>query len=161
MYDKQLSPHFMLSEMTRSDYARRNGIDNTAPLEVEQNLRALANTVLELVRSEVGSPIIVSSGYRCPALNAAVGGAASSQHMKGQAADFTIPGMTNLDVVREIVHASTVIPFDQMILEGWTDANPSGQWVHISYAPSGTERRQVMTADFTKPLAERYLPLFV
>ena len=84
-----LSTHFTLTELTRSATAQRLGMDNTPDAQTLNNLRALATNVLEPLRQLYGSPIRVTSGYRSPDLNAVVGGAPSSQHMRGQAADIT------------------------------------------------------------------------
>lgn len=120
----QLSPHFALSEFLRSQVASRLGIDMTPPDEVVECLRELCINVLEPLRSELGKPIIISSGYRPAKLNAAIGGASHSQHVLGQAADILVPGMT-VRGVWDYIRKSD-IPFDQVIEEfdGWT---------HVSY----------------------------
>ncbi len=121
----QLSVNFSLAQFTRSETAERRGIDNSPPPEIVENLRLLA-AGLEQVQSLLGAPIEISSGYRCPELNAAVGGAAASQHMQGLAADFICPGFgTPLEVARAIERSD--VAFDQCILE-W------GEWVHLSFA---------------------------
>jgi len=89
----QLSPHFYLEELTASSKAKALKIDNTPSPEILENLKALA-LALEMIRSVCGEPLKISSGYRCPALNKAVGGAVSSQHVKGYAADFSADGRT-------------------------------------------------------------------
>ena len=88
-----MTPHFSLNEFTRSQTASRLGIDNTPPDRVKKNLKLLAEAVLEPVRSHFGKPVRISSGYRSLALNDAVGSKSSSQHTKGEAADFEIPGV--------------------------------------------------------------------
>ena len=87
----RLTEHFDLAEFTLSQEAARRGIDNTPPDEVLENLYILA-MALEEVRARLGCPIVISSGYRSPALNAAVGGAPNSAHVLGYAADLTCPG---------------------------------------------------------------------
>ena len=82
--------YFSISEMTRSDTARRLGIDNTPSDEIKKNLTLFINTVLDPIREDWGSPIIVSSGYRCPELNKAVGGAKTSGHQYGFCADLQV-----------------------------------------------------------------------
>lgn len=132
----QLSPHFFLSEFVGSNTAVRRGIDNSPnPIQV-QNLFALAK-VMELVRKQLGNkPIIISSGFRSPALNTAVGGARNSDHLMGAALDFTCPAFgTPLEICHKIVNAG--IEFGQLICEG-------GQWCHLSL---GT-KREVLTATF-------------
>ena len=134
----QLSPHFSLEELTFSSTAVRLGIDNTPPPEIVANLTQ-ACSLFEQVRALLGVPMHTDSGYRCPALNAAVGGVPTSAHTLGWALDFTAPLFgTPLDIVRKIVASqmATQMKWDQLIQEG--------TWVHISAAP--TMRQQVLTA---------------
>jgi len=132
-----LTPHFSLAELTFSATAQRRQIDNSPPPSVLRNLNQLA-VGLEDVRAALdGLPIRINSGYRCPALNRAVGGARLSAHMSGHAADFVCPDFgTPLEIVRTL--AKTDITFDKLIQEG--------TWVHISFAPEA--RRQLLTAHF-------------
>jgi len=130
----RLSHHFTLAGLTRSDTARRRGIDNQPPLALIPNLRLLARG-LDEVRRLLGHRLRISSGYRCPELNAAVGGARTSQHCEGLAADFECPAFgTPLEIVAAIQRSPVV--FDQCILE-------FGRWVHVSF--SRTPRRRVLT----------------
>ena len=140
-----ISPHFTLEELSKSEYGTRHGIDNTPPPEAIEKLKQLANTVLERVRAYIanGRPVFINSGYRCPLVNAAIGGAQTSQHLKGEAADIEIPGMSHHDAIKRIM-ADEHIPFDQLIWEG----GDSG-WIHISYN-SLRRRRQVLTATFVE-----------
>jgi zinc D-Ala-D-Ala carboxypeptidase len=132
-----LSPHFTLDELTHSQKAVRRGLDNTPPPDVLENLRKLAQ-LLEAVRTHIGRPVLISSGYRSRAVNDAVGGAVTSQHLRGQAADFIAPGFGKpATIVSHLMDAP--IEFDQLINEGG--------WVHISWAPK--PRRQVLTAHFS------------
>ena len=88
-----LSPHFKLNEFTKSRTARENGIDNAPPPEAVENLRALCCHTLEPLREALGLPIIITSGYRCKALNERITHhSATSQHMQGEAADFVVQG---------------------------------------------------------------------
>lgn len=131
-----LSAHFSLDELTRSSTAVRLGIDNTPQGDVMAHLKVLA-AGLERVRDALGNPMLIDSGYRCEALNAAVKGSTHSAHMQGYAADFTCPGFgTPLEIVRAI--QASDIRFDQCIQEG--------TWVHISFDPR--MRREVLTAHF-------------
>lgn len=131
-----LSAHFSLDEFTNSQTAARQGIDNTPSPEVLRTLHKTA-TGMELVRQLLGAPIIISSGYRSPALNKAVGGASSSQHMTGEAVDFTCPGYgTPAQIVADI--RASKIPFDLVIEE-------FSRWVHISF--SDRNRRQSLVID--------------
>lgn len=131
----RLSPHFTLEELTFSQTAQRKAIDNTPSLEVVAHLTTLANG-LEDVRELLGQPIHVTSGYRCPSLNAAIGGAKHSAHMAGYAADFVCSGFTPVQIVKAIARSG--ISFDQCIQEG--------TWVHISFDPE--MRKEVLTAHF-------------
>lgn len=127
-----LSPHFTLEEMLFSQTASRLGIDNTPPAEALDNLRLLA-AGLEQVRTLLGRPILISSGYRSPALNEAVGGSLSSAHILGLAVDFTSPPSQPLAVCKQI--EASLIAFDQLIYEH--------EWVHFAIGPQ--RRRQVLT----------------
>lgn len=127
--------HFKLGEFLRSDTARRNGIDMTPTPEAEANLRALVEHVLDPLRVRLGRPVIVTSGYRPPALNPLVGGSSTSQHTLGQAADIQVPGMTPDQVCEAIIRAG--LPYDQLIDE-------FSSWVHVSYGPR--HRRQFLRA---------------
>lgn len=131
----QLSSHFSLEELTISQTASRYGIDNTPSPEIITHLKRLCMT-LEQVRALVGVPIIVSSGYRCPALNRAVGGAKNSAHTLGLAADINAVHFTPQQLAQRVIDSP--IPFDQLILE-------FGAWVHIGLA-EGAMRREVLTA---------------
>lgn len=129
-----ISPHFTLDEMTVSQLAAREGLDNNPPAEARANLQMLCNS-LEQVRALFGAPVIVSSGYRSPAVNQRIGGARTSQHLQGLAADFTVFGMSPREVVRRV--SESAIPFDQLILE-------FDNWVHLAVS-RGVPRRQVLT----------------
>lgn len=118
-----LTEHFTFDELTASQIAARQRIDNTAGPAIVENLRRVAG-VLEQVRAVVGRPVTISSGYRCPALNTAVGGARDSAHLQGLAADINVSGMAPKDLARAIIAAG--IQFDQLIYEG--------TWVHIGLA---------------------------
>lgn len=136
----QLSEHFSLDELIRSDYATRKSIDNTPSAEVLENLGMLA-AGLEGVRAVLSMPVHVSSGYRCAKLNSAIGGSKSSAHMQGLAADFTCPQFgCPADVARAIVENKLRIGFDQLILEG--------RWIHVAFADE--PRYEVLTAHFGK-----------
>ncbi|NIE82690.1 MULTISPECIES: D-Ala-D-Ala carboxypeptidase family metallohydrolase [unclassified Burkholderia] len=136
----KLTDHFTLSELTQSETAARRRIDNTPSSETLVNLTRTAQ-LLEKVRAELGDkPVLISSGYRCHALNRAVGGATNSAHGQGLAADFICPGFGSpLDICKRL--AAARIEFDQLIQEG--------TWVHIGLAAAGKRpRHQVLTAHF-------------
>lgn len=121
-----LSPHFTLAEFTASQTAARRGIPNTPPADVLARLKVTA-AGMEKVRAALGKPVTVSSAYRSPALNKAVGGAKNSAHVEGWAVDFNCHAYgTPLEVARKIQSAG--IAYDQIIHE-------FGSWVHISFDP--------------------------
>lgn len=136
-----LSPHFTLEELTASNKAKALKIDNTPTPEILENLKALA-LALELVRSVIGKPLKISSAYRCPALNTAVKGSKSSQHVQGLACDFTVTGVPPRQICEKIVAAG--LHFDQIILENISAESPNGVWVHYGIS-KGTMRNQVLT----------------
>jgi len=132
----QLSPHFTLAELTVSQSAARLGIDNNPPANVIKNLQRTA-LGLEGVRMLLGAPVLVSSGYRSPALNKAVGGSKNSQHMTGQAVDFICPGFGSpAQIVKTLVNSG--MAYDQVIIE-------FDRWVHLSFADK--PRRQALIID--------------
>lgn len=133
----RLSDHFTLAEMTRSQTAIRRRLNNQPGPKHAGNLKTLCVAVLEPVREHFGRPVIISSGYRSPELNRAIGGASTSQHSKGEAADFTIPGVSNKAVCQWIREN---LEFDQLIYE-FGEAG----WVHVSYR-EGRLRGQVLSA---------------
>lgn len=137
----QLTPHFTLNELIRSATAARLGIDNTPCAAVLIQLQRLAD-MIELVRRELGHvPILISSGYRCAALNKAVGGATNSAHMTGCAVDFTAPAFGPPKHIFQRLAKST-LPFDQLIDEN----NHGSAWVHMGIAAEkAIPRRQLLT----------------
>lgn len=137
-----LSKHFTLAELTASEMALRKGIDNTPSPEIVHNLKKLASA-LERARELLGHPIHISSGYRSPALNRAIGGSKKSAHMSGMAVDFTCPGYGSPKKVAKML--AQHMNFDQLIYEG--------TWVHLGLAwavtPEGMlQRNEVLTAHF-------------
>ncbi len=137
---KKLSEHFTLEELVFSQTAARKKIDNTPPPEIVANLTRLANT-LEIVRSQLGDvQIQVSSGYRSPALNKAIGGAKKSLHMKGLAVDFTAPTFgTVLQTARRV--AKIDLGYDQIIYE-------FGHWVHLGLQETDKAPRHQLLSFF-------------
>ena len=133
----RLTEHFMLEELVRSEIAVRKGLDNTPTEDIIQNLNILAGA-LERVRDLLGGPIFISSAYRSPKVNSAVGGSKTSAHLEGLAADFVCPSFgTPKEICIEI--AASGLAFDQLIYEG--------SWVHLSVDPR--YRQQVLTAVFS------------
>lgn len=135
-----LSPHFTLAELTRTSVKA----DNTPTPEITAALKALCENILEPVRVKLGKAVKINSGYRSDAVNKAVGGSTTSQHSKGQAADFECPGIANGDLAQMIIDMG--LPFDQLILEFYTPGKPDSGWVHCSYRADGKNRGQVLTA---------------
>lgn len=132
-----LTEHFRLDEFTRSNIAKISGIPNIPSAAHIENLRLLCVNVLEPVRSLVGAPVIISSGYRSPLLNRhpEIKGARNSQHQTGRAADFSVKGLTTQQLFELIVNSE--IQYDQIIQE-------FDKWVHISY--SDKPRRNALVA---------------
>jgi hypothetical protein len=130
----RLSRYYTLARLTHSDTARERGIDNTPPASLLPNLRRLARG-LDRIRLLLGHPLDISSGYRSPALNAAVGGARNSQHSQGLAADFGCPGFgPPLAVARALRDSG--IAFDTVIYE-------FEEWIHVSF--TAAPRRRMLT----------------
>ncbi len=137
-----LTQNFTLSEMTKSETALRHGMDNT-PGEVEiDNLKMLAEKVLQPVRDHYTRGVKVNSGYRSPDVNAKVGGSRTSDHCRGMAADIEIPGVPNHELAEWIAQN---LPFTQVILEFYTRGVPDSGWVHVSYDPANL-KKQTLTA---------------
>ena len=136
-----LSKNFTLQEYIKSQTALRQGIDNTPSDEHLASAKKLFEMVVQPVRDHFGVTVI-NSGYRGPALNAAVGGASSSQHCRGEAVDIECPGTPNYDVALWIEQN---LDYDQLILEFYTPGIPDSGWVHVSYKSAGN-RKQSLTA---------------
>jgi len=136
-----LSKNFTLTEYTKSQTALRLGIDNTPNEDHLASAKLLFERVVQPVRDHFG-PTVINSGYRGPELNAAIGGAATSQHCRGEAVDIECPGVPNHEVAEWIQNN---LDFDQLILEFYTLGIPDSGWVHVSYIPEGN-RKQSLTA---------------
>jgi len=131
----KLTEHFKLEEFTHSPTATQLKIDNSVPDDLMPNIQLTA-IKLELVRKALGKPIIITSGYRCPALNARVGGVTTSAHTKGLAVDFHCDYGTPKQICQRLIDAG--VQFDKLIQE-------YNQWVHIGFSPSNN-RQIVLTA---------------
>ena len=138
----QLSKHFTLEEFEKSQTATRKGIKNKAGSGEIKNLGDLCYEVLEPVRAKFDKPVTITSGYRSPELSEAIGSKATSQHCSGEAVDFEIAGVSNLQVALWLTNNCS---FDQCILEFYTGEANSG-WIHVSYK-DGSNRKQVLTYD--------------
>jgi len=130
-----LTNHFSLDEFTVSRTAIKKGIKNIPSATARSKIMDLCVEVLEPIRYNFG-PVVISSGYRSPQLNKAIGGSGSSQHCKGEAVDFTCPRSDNKQVARWI---ESMLLFDQLILEYYP-----GGWIHLSLAAKN--RKQVLRA---------------
>ena len=133
----KLTEHFTVEEMTHSEAATRRGLDNTCPDDLKANMQRVADA-LEVIRAHYNAPIYVTSCYRSPKVNKAVGGSPTSAHRFASAADFEVSGAQNIDVCRKV--AELLPDFDQIIYE----FGPSG-WVHLGFT-NKTPRKQLLSA---------------
>ena len=135
----KISEHLELSELTRSESAKRNGISNMPTGEHIANFMLLAEKIFEPIREHFGVPIRISSGYRSAELNKCIGGSATSQHSTGEAIDIDQDGttITNKQVFDYI---KDNLAFDQLINEF------NYAWVHVSYKANGKQRGEILEA---------------
>ena len=150
----KLTENFSLLELTKSQTAERKGIDNTPGPEHQENLQSLCTHVLQPIRDHFGQVVSISSGYRSPELCTAIGSKITSQHAKGQAADFEIFGVSNKAVADYI---DSELHYDQLILEYWNESDPNSGWVHCSFS-QGNNRKQYLKA-FKSNGATKYEPM--
>lgn len=129
----KLSENFYLDEFTKSETGSRLKFDNTPNSEVVKNLSLLCERVLQPIRDHFKLPVVVTSGYRSKAINRAIGSKDTSQHILGQAADFTIPSIDNYTLATWI---EKNLNYDQLILEFYFGGNTG--WIHVGY----TERHK-------------------
>lgn len=148
----QLTKNFSLIELTSSETAVRKGIDNTPTQLVVTNLKELCENVMQPLRDWYGKPINITSGYRSPKLNKAIGGSSTSDHCYGCAIDFTLPKEDYKDVHKWILANCN---YDQMILEMCTNGYPN--WIHVSFR-LGNNRKQVLIATKNTFGQTKYLP---
>jgi uncharacterized protein YcbK (DUF882 family) len=135
----KLGKFFTLSEFTRSTAASKLGLDNSPTKTDFIRLRLLVSFILDPLRTAAGLPVDITSGYRSQAVNAAVGGSSSSSHMKGEAADIKVKGMSAVALATLIVKLA--LPFDEVI---WYDAERGGH-VHVSHR-TGRNRGKMLHA---------------
>jgi len=141
MHDEKLTSHFYLSEFLHSETASRRGLSNQPEPFAAANLRAILAPGMQRVRDMLGTPVQVTSGYRSPAVNKAIGGARNSQHVQGLACDFVSPAFgTPKAVAAYLAQQQDALRFDQLISEGG--------WVHISFTED-EPRGEVLTAHFS------------
>lgn len=126
--------NFKLSELIHSDTAKQNNIQNTPDVTSLDNMLNLIVHCLQPIRNKIKKPMIITSGFRCEKLNKLVGGVAASQHLKGQAVDFVISGLTPKQIIEKI--KTFGVEYDQLI-------NEYDKWVHISYV-KGKNRKQIL-----------------
>ena len=136
-----LTSHFSLAEMCRSALAARRGISNVPDASARHALGLLARHILEPIRGHFAVPFSPSSGYRSPALNRSLGSSDRSQHVRGEAADFELPGLSNFDLATWIADH---LVFDQLILECYRRGDPASGWVHCSFAENRA-RGEILT----------------
>ena len=138
----KLSDNFSLLELTKSQTATRKGINNAPSPEHQENLKLLCTHILQPVRDRFERVVSVSSGYRSEELCLAIGSKTTSQHAKGQAADFEIYGLSNQELATYIKEN---LDYDQLILEYWKKEDPNSGWVHCSCKSEGN-RKQYLRA---------------
>lgn len=139
----KLSRNFTLGEFTASAVASRNGVPNQPNAAQFQNLKNLCTGLLQPLRDKLKRPMIVSSGFRSQKLNDLLSGASdTSQHMLGEAADISVPGLTAAELARYIIDLG--LEFDQLILEYYE--GPGTGWVHVSYS-EGSNEKEVLTSN--------------
>ena len=135
----KLSEHLELSEVIRSESAKRNGISNMPTAEHIENFKILATKVFEPIREHFGVPIRISSGYRSSELNKCVGGSATSQHSSGEAIDID-QDQTTIANKQVFEYIKDNLSFDQLINEF------NYAWIHVSYKANGKQRGEVLEA---------------
>jgi len=140
--EMKLSNNFTLREFVKSQTASRKGIDNTPNDEHLANAVSLFENVVQPVRENFG-PTIITSGYRSPDLNDAIGGSSTSQHSNGEAVDLEVPGVSTAEVCEWIASNTN---FDQLILEFYEPGDTNSGWVHVSHTRSGENRGETLTA---------------
>jgi hypothetical protein len=147
-----LSRNFTLEELTFSQTAARQGINNVPDERQILALRALCANILQPLRDAIDLPIMVTSGFRCPALNRAVDGAADSQHMKAEAADIICPAIAPEALLKHVLNLH--LPFDQLIYEG----GRGSVWIHVSFNVL-KPRGEILSATFPPGGGILYSPL--
>lgn len=150
-----LTENFSLEELTKSQTAVRKGIDNTPGPEHQDNLKSLCEMILQPIRDHFSRVVTISSGYRSPELCIAIGSKTTSQHAKGQAADFEIFGVSNKELADYI---DQNLDYDQLILEYWNESDPNSGWVHCSFNTQGN-RKQYLKAYKDENNKTKYAPM--
>lgn len=140
----KLSANFSLQEACKSQTALRKGINNEPDAAQIENLRKVAENILQPVRDHFKKPFSPSSWFRNEELCLAIGSKTTSQHARGEAADFEVPGVPNIELARWI---TANLDFDQLILEFYSPDDPSAGWIHCSYVGPGKNRKNVLKYD--------------
>lgn len=143
----KISEHLELSEVIRSESAKRNGISNMPTLEHIENFKILADKVFEPIREHFGVPIRISSGYRSAELNKCVNGSATSQHSSGEAIDID-QDQTTITNKQVFEYIKDNLAFDQLINEF------NYAWVHVSYKANGKQRGEILEAYKVGPVTK-------
>lgn len=151
----KLTEHFTVEELSASPTAKRLGLSNTPTPEHLANMKYVCEKILEPVRAKFG-PVTVNSSYRAPAVNKAVGGSKTSQHVNGEAVDFEVMGVSNKDLADWVADN---LEFDQVILEFYTAGDKNSGWVHASIKRNGQNRRQRLIATKSKAKGTAYTPV--
>ena len=152
----QLSENFSLLELTKSQTATRKGIDNTPSPEHRGNLKSLCTRILQPIRDHFNHVVTISSGYRNEILSKKIGSSSTSQHYKGEAADFEIFGVANNEVSDWIKEN---LMFDQLILEYYEPGQPNSGWVHVSYKKEINSNRKEYLMAFKENGNTKYKPI--
>lgn len=137
----KISKYCSYTEGTKSQTAERKGIVNTPSTEALENMKYVAKNVFDKVRKHLGVPLFVSSFYRSPQLNKAIGGSKTSQHCKGEAVDIDHPKLNK----KIFNYIRKNLEYDQLIAE-FPDENGVPAWVHVSLRQDGKNRKQVLIA---------------
>ena len=149
----KLSQHFSYQEFIKSQTATRKGISNEPDDSQLYNMKMICANILEPGRVHFGKPVIITSGFRSPELCVAIGSSTNSQHAKGEAADFEIPGVSNKELA-DWIHDN--LPYDQLILEFFDGKDPNSGWVHCSHKPEN--RGQYLIAYKDENNKTKYAP---
>lgn len=136
-----ITKNYTLADVIRSQEAVRRGIDNTPPVEFMGRIMRTAENIVEPLRAQFPR-LVVSSWYRSPELCVAIGSKPTSQHATGEAVDFEVPGVANIDLA---YWCKDNLPFDQLILEFYKPSDPAAGWVHCSFVDWREPRRSVLT----------------
>ena len=127
--------YFTFNELTYSATARQRGIRNEPDEAQKENLRKLVENLLDPIRERWRKPILVSSGFRSPQLNKAVGGVRNSEHLTGCAADITLSSRMDNERLFKMIRNQKDLMWRQLINEG------KGRWIHISYNEADNKRQ--------------------